>query len=226
MYTVHCILLQWFLKLGPNWAQLKPTSALPPSPAPCCKAGKYNWKPEVDVEIQEPSLLQTLSLIIVHLALMKVHIDGYNRAEGHKQTHILWLLQQCRLQGSLCKVHTSQFTVHKVHCAQLAECAQFTVHREQSTVHSVHRTLCSWQNVQSEQFTVHTVHREHCTQKTLCTVGRTCTRADPQCSARPSFGLSSSWNGTTTIIITRSWISCSILIALAPTGALYVTVLL
>ena len=131
MYTVHCILLQWFLKLGPNWAQLKPTSALPPSPAPCCKAGKYNWKPEVDVEIQEPSLLQTLSLIIVHLALMKVHIDGYNRAEGHKQTHILWLLQQCRLQGSLCKVHTSQFTVH----------------REHFTIHTVH----SWENVQSAQ---------------------------------------------------------------------------
>ena len=111
---------------------------------------------------------------------MKVHIDGYNRAEGHKQTHILWLLQQCRLQGSLCKVHTSQFTVHKVHCAQLAECAQFTVHREQSTVHS-------------SQCTQNTVQLAECAK---------CTRADLQCSARPSCGLSSSWNGTTTIIIT------------------------
>ena len=127
---------------------------------------------------------------------MKVHIDGYNRAEGHKQTHILWLLQQCRLQGSLCKVHTSQFTVHSWQNVHSSQC---TENNPQFTVYTEHCAVGRMCKVNNSQFTIHSVHREHCAQLGECAK---CTRADLQCSARPSCGLSSSWNGTTTIIIT------------------------
>ena len=76
---------------------------------------------------------------------------------------------------------------------------QFTVQSWQSTVYNsestVHSSECT---VQSSQLRVHsaqsTVHSAQCTQ---CT-----SEPDPQCRARPSCGLSSSWNGTTTNIIT------------------------
>ena len=99
-------------------------------------------------------------------------------------------------------VQSAHFTIHSAQSTLRTVGRMCTVHSAQRTIHSsqcTQRTLCSWQNVQSEQFTVHTVHREHCAQLGECAK---CTRADLQCSARPSCGLSSSWNGTTTIIIT------------------------
>ena len=90
-------------------------------------------------------------------------------------------------------VHSAEYTVHTIHSAGFAiHSAELTTHSTQFRIHSAQF------RVHSAEFTIEsaqcTIHSAQCTQ---CT-----SEPDPQCRARPSCGLSSSWNGTTTNIIT------------------------